>query len=411
VGTRFNAPPGWPPVPEGFVPPPGWQPDPSWPAAPEGWQYWVDDGGPNSPEASPEPAATPEPAASPQPDAEATQDQSGWASPYQGPTMGQQPGWGTGQPAESAASQYPTPGGGEPSATPTSQYPTAGTPYPGAGAGAGQYQGTGTGQYPGTGAGQYPGTGQYPGGGYGPYPGGGPYNPYDMQPGQGTCGYAIAALVLGILGLFAITAILSIIFGIIALVRIRRVPQKGKGLAITGIVLSCIWLALVGLGFANRNSNNNNNPSANAGSTPSSSSPASSVPTTLPASSTPTTPGSISVFSLKFGTCFDNPNASSVTTVTSVPCDQAHNAQVFGQFHVKGSAYPGDSSVKQDALSDCNGSAAGNLDRSKINNAMTIKFIYPLEGSWDLGQRTISCLLVSPTSNLKSSVLSPGAHS
>ena len=38
---RFNPPPGWPPVPEGWRPPQGWRPDPSWPAAPEGWSYWL----------------------------------------------------------------------------------------------------------------------------------------------------------------------------------------------------------------------------------------------------------------------------------------------------------------------------------------------------------------------------------
>lgn len=38
---RFNAPPGWPNPPEGWVPPKGWNPDPSWPAPPPGWQLWV----------------------------------------------------------------------------------------------------------------------------------------------------------------------------------------------------------------------------------------------------------------------------------------------------------------------------------------------------------------------------------
>lgn len=38
---RFNAPPGWPPVPEGWQPPYGWQPDPSWPEAPPNWPFWV----------------------------------------------------------------------------------------------------------------------------------------------------------------------------------------------------------------------------------------------------------------------------------------------------------------------------------------------------------------------------------
>ena len=48
LGYRLNPPPGWPPVPGGFVPPPGWQPDPAWPPAPPGWQLWVQD----DPEAS-----------------------------------------------------------------------------------------------------------------------------------------------------------------------------------------------------------------------------------------------------------------------------------------------------------------------------------------------------------------------
>ena len=43
LAYRLNPPPGWPPVPEGFVPPPGWQPDPSWPPLPPGWQLWVQD--------------------------------------------------------------------------------------------------------------------------------------------------------------------------------------------------------------------------------------------------------------------------------------------------------------------------------------------------------------------------------
>ena len=43
VGYRLNPPPGWPPVPDGFVPAPGWQPDPSWPAPPPGWQLWLPD--------------------------------------------------------------------------------------------------------------------------------------------------------------------------------------------------------------------------------------------------------------------------------------------------------------------------------------------------------------------------------
>lgn len=42
--TRFNAPPGWPKPPSGWVPPADWRPDPSWPPPPPGWNLWVSDG-------------------------------------------------------------------------------------------------------------------------------------------------------------------------------------------------------------------------------------------------------------------------------------------------------------------------------------------------------------------------------
>jgi hypothetical protein len=43
MSVHFNPPPGWPPVPQGWVPPAGWQPDPSWPAPPPGWSLWTED--------------------------------------------------------------------------------------------------------------------------------------------------------------------------------------------------------------------------------------------------------------------------------------------------------------------------------------------------------------------------------
>lgn len=42
VPLRFNPPPTWPPVPQGWTPPAGWQPDPAWGPVPDGWQLWVE---------------------------------------------------------------------------------------------------------------------------------------------------------------------------------------------------------------------------------------------------------------------------------------------------------------------------------------------------------------------------------
>lgn len=60
-------------------------------------------------------------------------------------------------------------------------------------------------------------------------------------------GYAIAALVLGIFGwLYAVPAILAVIFGHIAITKVKRSQGWviGKGMAIAGLVLGYVWLAL-----------------------------------------------------------------------------------------------------------------------------------------------------------------------
>ena len=63
---------------------------------------------------------------------------------------------------------------------------------------------------------------------------------------QRTNGMAVASLVLGVLFCFVITGILAVIFGNVALNRIDASggTEKGRGLAISGIVLGWIGIGL-----------------------------------------------------------------------------------------------------------------------------------------------------------------------
>jgi Domain of unknown function (DUF4190) len=87
---------------------------------------------------------------------------------------------------------------------------------------------------------------------------------YPQQPGQypppggygygqppRTNGMAIASLILGILWICGIGSILALIFGLVARNQIRdsRGQQQGDGMAIAGIVLGGIGVALMVLGF------------------------------------------------------------------------------------------------------------------------------------------------------------------
>lgn len=83
-----------------------------------------------------------------------------------------------------------------------------------------------------------------------------PYQGVSPQQAVSTSGLAITGLILGILAIVAspipivnnvaiVPAILGFIFGIIAMFGISKGKKKGKGLAISGIVLSVIAFAIV----------------------------------------------------------------------------------------------------------------------------------------------------------------------
>jgi hypothetical protein len=78
----------------------------------------------------------------------------------------------------------------------------------------------------------------------GPFPPPNPYGGYAYPANAKTSGMAITSLIMGLLGFFFITACVGIGLGFGALGTIKRTGQPGKGLAIAGIVLSGIWLAL-----------------------------------------------------------------------------------------------------------------------------------------------------------------------
>jgi uncharacterized protein DUF4190 len=110
----------------------------------------------------------------------------------------------------------------------------------------------GTGGAPGAGGWRVPTQGMP---GQPPYPYGGqyPYAPGGL-PSERANGAAIASLILGLFGFIPPAVVASVVLGIVALVQIRNRPQRGRGLAIAGLVLSAgwlvLWVALIALAVA-----------------------------------------------------------------------------------------------------------------------------------------------------------------
>jgi Domain of unknown function (DUF4190)/Septum formation len=350
VGIRFNPPPNWPPPPPGFVPPPRWQPDPSWPPPPPGWQLWVEEGTvPGAPYGRP---GTP-------------------AAGRAGPAPG--PGGAPAGPADFLAGPDVL----------TGDFPAA----PGGFRTGPEDFATGPVTAPHASPGQP--TQIYPGGPHGPAGQPGP------PPASGrTNGFAIASFVLGLIG---VGVVFSVVCGIVALRQIRRAAQRGRGLAIAGLALSAMWV-LIGAGVLLFGQSA---PTASSGSSSAAS----------PSASSPAAGGShlTNVFSLATGDCFQNPPADQtllgVTYVGVVPCTTPHNAQVFVEFPVSGTSYPGISALKREADQGCHARIPATVKKQKITDAMTLRYLYPLRSSWADGHRSVTCLIVNSTPSLTSSLL------
>ena len=80
-------------------------------------------------------------------------------------------------------------------------------------------------------------------------PGSGPYPLPPPVAGRATNGLAVAAMVLGILWIWWVGSILALVFGYIALRQIRASNQSGRGMAVAGIVLGWVGLAVAIVGL------------------------------------------------------------------------------------------------------------------------------------------------------------------
>lgn len=218
--------------------------------------------------------------------------------------------------------------------------------------------------------------------------------PLSMPAGRaslpGTNGFAIAALCCGIFGLFAVSLVLAIVFGFVALHQIRVRPQRGRGLAIAGIVLGGLWLVglvtLIAVGLATSEPDRN-------------------------VAGEVTSEGRISIGSLRAGDCFDGApseedlaGGTPLYSVTVKPCTAPHEAEVGAKVMLPEGAFPGD----DEAFEIASGACADKLDpllREDVIDDVDLIVLYPNSAlSWR-ADRSAICILVGLEDSLTDSVL------
>ncbi len=217
------------------------------------------------------------------------------------------------------------------------------------------------------GYGQLPTDSQPSAAGWGPGPGYGP-------PSPGTDGFAVASLVLGIVPVLG--GLLGIVFGAIALPRIRRSGQRGRGMAIAGLVLGSLWLvgiiAAVAIGVGRDASR----------------SPAGAL----------TSAGTVSLDALRVGDCIATlPEGQSVVTVDVVPCASRHAGEVYSTSQLGAGPYPGPGQVDRLSLGRCRKDLPAFVGATPGETGFGISYLQPTSRSWTLGNRGVTCILHDPS--------------
>ncbi|SFC72972.1 DUF4190 domain-containing protein [Streptomyces aidingensis] len=220
-----------------------------------------------------------------------------------------------------------------------------------------------------------------------PYPPGPPGGPWGMPPEAGrTNGPAVGSLVASVLLLFPV----ALVLGIVALVQLNSRPGRGKGLAVTGVVLASLQLVVVSVAVPvalyaaeddrpAESSGDRNSDDGRDGRDPSGGE-------------------TVRVFELAVGDCFASgrledyaEEGAEQAEVTLVSCDGPHESEVFGSLEIEGhSAFPGDEVVAEIASSEC----AALIQPYVIDTwaqSLDMYFFHPIESGWRLGDREVLC--------------------
>ncbi|MFD4239095.1 DUF4190 domain-containing protein [Streptomyces sp. NPDC058542] len=219
----------------------------------------------------------------------------------------------------------------------------------------------------------------------------GPYGTWRPAPRQPLSGLAVASLVLSLL---ICLAPLGLVLGIVALVRLPGNGKRGKGLAVAGtavggavVAMSVLLLVIGGVRFD-------------------------AWTTEGGEASGPRDPGTGSLFDLREDDCFTptdglpTPGGDRLKSLSAkvVPCDEAHQGQVYGSFELAGEAFPGAGAIAAETHKGC----APLLHDFALDTValprIQMYYYYPEAASWARGNRTVLCWVGSAAGPLEKSL-------
>lgn len=174
--------------------------------------------------------------------------------------------------------------------------------------------------------------------------------------------FAVASLAAALLPLSG--GIMAIVFGLVALLRIRKSRKRGRGMAITGIVLGTCWVVAITLVVARYRAERG---------------PDGAV----------TSRGGVLVQELRAGDCLASPPGRRGVEV--VPCHEPHVSEVYASIPLEVNRFPGNREVAGFAESVCPPALAVHVIPGMPE--IETSYLVPSSVSWRLSHRHVLCLL------------------
>ncbi len=105
--------------------------------------------------------------------------------------------------------------------------------------------------------------------------------------------------------------------------------------------------------------------------------------------------GSASVFALQIGDCFnDDPSfAETVAEVAAVPCSQPHDNEIYYEYSMTDSSFPGDDAALEAGAFRCLDEFDAFVGIDYLDSELDLFPITPTSESWTEGDRVVYCAL------------------
>ncbi|WP_127473759.1 septum formation family protein [Microbacterium sulfonylureivorans] len=107
--------------------------------------------------------------------------------------------------------------------------------------------------------------------------------------------------------------------------------------------------------------------------------------------------GNEDVFALRVGDCFDDVEAAEFASLPVIPCDEPHTNQVFGSYALPDGDWPGDESIGEGSIAECDALFEKFVGIGYDESALDWWTISPTEESWTTeDDREVQCVIFDP---------------